>query len=179
MLQAKDGNQAAFAELYKTHQRRVLDFFYGLCGNAQTAKDLTQETFLRIWKLRGRYAATGSFVAYLLTFGRYVWLEHCRGLRKRNWLTSFPFDKLGNFESRDPSSRPDNAAMSSELGAQILEALSALPDDQRMVFVLQIVDGLSTQETASVMQCPINTVRSRKIMAIKKLRASLKRMKAL
>ena len=52
-------------------------------------------------------------------------------------------------------------------------ALAELPEDQRLAFVLQTIEGLTADEAASVMQCPVNTARSRKILAIKKLRARL------
>lgn len=178
MLRVRDGDTSAFSLLYDEHHRRVLNFFYGLSTDAQLAKDLCQETFLRIWTFRTRYAATGSFVAYILTFARYVWLEQCRELSKRNRLGG----RSGSDESLEqvpagPSARPDNSAISVELGSHIVDALERLPEDQRMVFVLRVVEGLSAEETASVMQCPVNTVRSRKILALKKLRKSLRTLR--
>ena len=53
MLRVKDGDKDAFSLLYDEHHRRVLNFFYRLSADAQLAKDLRQETFLRIWKIRG------------------------------------------------------------------------------------------------------------------------------
>ena len=177
MLRVKDGDKDAFSLLYDEHHRRVLNFFFGLSADAQLAKDLRQETFLRIWKLRGRYRATGSFVAYILTFARYVWLEHCRERSKlHNLGTASPESAALEQLPAGPAARPDNALARSELEGHIFGALNKLPEDQRMVFVLRVVEGLSSEETASVMQCPVNTVRSRKILAIRKLRVHLRHM---
>ncbi len=60
MLRVREGDQAAFGLMYSRFQRQVHRFFYGLCGDPGTCKDLTQETFLRIWKYRARYAAIRS-----------------------------------------------------------------------------------------------------------------------
>ncbi len=198
MLRVKEGEKDAFSLLYDEHHRRILNFFYRLGADSQLAKDLRQETFLRIWKLRDRYRATGSFIAYILTIARYVWLEHCRGRLKIH-----PFGKValeGDARARgaatqgqdsrwaapassaleqfpaSPAARPDYAFARTELEGQIFSALDKLPEDQRMVFVLQVVEGLSSKETASIMQCPVNTVRSRKILAIRKLRVHLRHM---
>jgi len=66
------------------------------------------------------------------------------------------------------------AAARSELAECIFGALDELPVEQRMAFVMRNVEGLSIREIASAMQCPVNTIRSRKILAVKKLREALK-----
>ena len=160
MLRVREGDQAAFGLFYGKFSRRVHYFFYGLCSDSPVCKDLTQETFLRIWKYRERYAATGSILAYLLTFARYVWLEHCRSLRRHGRPAA---------EGDGPGAR----ASCGEISDSILRALDGLPEEQRMAFVLQAVEGLSAEDAASVMQCPLHTARSRKILAVKKLRIAL------
>ena len=82
MLQAQWGSERAFAELYGRHYRRLLDFFYGLSRDVQTAEDLCHETFLRLWQLRVRYRPSGSFPAYLFTIARHIWMERRRQTRK-------------------------------------------------------------------------------------------------
>jgi RNA polymerase sigma-70 factor (ECF subfamily) len=69
---------------------------------------------------------------------------------------------------------PDEAAQNAELMNHITTALDQLPDEQRMAFVLRTVQGLSLDEISSVMQCPVNTVRSRRLLAIRRLRDALR-----
>lgn len=177
MLRVRDGDEKAFARLYDGHFRRVLDFFYGLSRDRHTADDLCQETFLRIWKLRKRYAATGAFRAYLFTIARNIWLEHCRSrwkiqrLGKRGTLLDH-YDGLAVSDM----AHPDALAGRSELSTHLFQALGGLPEEQRMVFILRNVEGLSLAEIAEVMQCPVNTVRSRRGLALKKLRKALNRI---
>ncbi len=170
----EDDDDRAFAELYTRYYRKVLNFFYGMGRDVQAADDLCQETFLRIWKLRRRYGATGSFAGYLFTFARNIWLERCRELGRRRKLgmrqeTDEFWDRLAG-PARD---HPDEVAARAELGDRIFDAVEQLPEEQRMVFVLRSVKGLSTDEIAVIMRCPANTVRSRKRLAVNKLRRAL------
>jgi RNA polymerase sigma-70 factor (ECF subfamily) len=180
MLRVRDGDECAFAEIYRRYHRKLLDFFYGLSSNAQCAEDLCHETFSRIWQVRRRYAATGSFPAYVFTFARNIWLENCRRLRKQQRLGSRRSLEQTDYElAAAVSSHPDEGAARSELSGYILEALDALPEDQRMAFVMRNIEGMAIADIAAVMQCPENTVRSRKILALKKLRVLLQKVAAL
>jgi len=89
-----------------------MNFFYGMSRSAQMSEDLCQETFLRVWKLRRKYAATGSFPAYLFAFARNVWLEQCREIKKRQRLGKRQgVDDEWQLVPACPSARPDTAAM--------------------------------------------------------------------
>lgn len=175
MLRVRGGDEEAYAALYERHHRKVLDFFYGMGRNPHSAEDLCQETFLRIWKLRHRYAARGSFTAYLFAFARYIWLEQ---LRKTRRLQTFTRLQSGAQDGAGLTAArfwiPDEAASHAELEARIWEALQCLPDEQRMAFVLRVIHNLPLDEIASIMECPVNTVRSRKLLAIKKIRHALR-----
>ncbi|MCP4645749.1 MAG: sigma-70 family RNA polymerase sigma factor [bacterium] len=181
MIRVRWGDESAFEELYGRYYRRLLDFFYGMSGNTQTAEDLCHETFSRVWQVRRKYAATGSFPAYLFTFARNIWLEHCRRQGKQWRLGIRKTLEVGpggaGHELMIPElGHPDQEASRSELAEEIGRAVDALPEDQRMVFVMRTMQGLSIADIAAIMQCPPNTVRSRKILAIKKLRESLRKL---
>lgn len=177
MRRAMLDDEFAFETLYLRYHRRVHHFLFGLSRNPAVAADLAQETFLRIWKFRHRYSNTGSYVSYVFGFARNIWLEHCRARKKQFSLElreSTPRE-LNRFMGV-ASPEPDTAAGHAEIHDQIFDALERLPEEQRMVFVLRSIEGLSFDEVASVMQCPVNTVRSRQITALKKLRVALKRV---
>jgi len=175
MLRVRWGDEHAFAELYRRYYRKVMGFFYGMSRDTQTSEDLCQETFLRIWKLRRKYAASGSFPAYVFAFARNVWLEQCRQARKHQRFGSARGgDQDVQLVTASMATHPDVAAARSELADCIFGALDELPVEQRMAFVMRNIEGLSIREIASAMQCPMNTIRSRKILAVKKLREALK-----
>jgi RNA polymerase sigma-70 factor (ECF subfamily) len=173
MILVSAGDSDAFGLLYRRHYRKLLDFFYAMSGNTQMAEDLCQETFLRVWRLRNRYTPTGSYLGYLFAIARYVWLERRAEAYRRSAFQ--PLSSGGDGpEPIDPAALPDELACRSELSGTISEAVSSLPEDQRMAFVLRTVQGLSLEEIASAMGCPLNTVRSRKLLAMKKLREALR-----
>jgi RNA polymerase sigma-70 factor (ECF subfamily) len=159
--------------LYRRHFRKLLDFFYAMSGHSQLAEDLCQETFLRVWRLRGRYTPTGSFLGYLFAIARYVWLERRTEAYRRAALQPLSCGGDGP-EPVDTGAQPDELAARAEVQGSIAQAVAALPEDQRMAFVLRTVQGLSLEEIAASMGCPLNTVRSRKLLAMKKLREALR-----
>ncbi len=174
MLAVRNDDRSAFENLYLRHHLAVARFFHGMARNPATVADLTQETFLRIWQIRGRYAASGPFISYLFAIARLIWLEHLRQAKKegRCRLEHVQIE-LSNMLRLAATNAPDVSAAFSESQERIFAALAELPDEQRMAFVLRTVHGLSPEEVASVMQCPLNTVRSRRIAAVKKLREAL------
>jgi len=175
MLRVQWGSDRAFAELYQRYYRRLLDFFYGMGRDAHAAEDLCHETFLRLWQLRVRYTVSGSFTAYLFSVARRIWLERGRQERKQ-WRLGVAqrLDAPGAaiLASTDPG--PGDRAYGSELAERIGAAVQELPEEQRMAFVLRTVEGMSLSDIASVMRCPVNTVRSRRLLAIKRLREALR-----
>ncbi len=174
MVRVQWGSEAAFAELHRRYFRRLLDFFFGMSRDPQRAEDLCQETFLRLWQLRIRYTASGSFAAYLFTIARHIWQEQCRTRRKVARVEA-PCE-ASETEASLSQPGPDELAHRAEMDTRIFAALDALPEEQRMAFVLRTVQGLSLDDIAKVMQCPVNTVRSRRLLAISRLREVLRGM---
>lgn len=179
MRSVSQGDESAFEQLYHRYNCKLLDFFYAMGRDPHVAEELAADTFARIWHVRTRYAATGSFPAYLFSFARHIWLEHCRRNRKvwklgavADWA-----DVETSLVALD-AFRPDEAAADSEIERQIAAAVDALPEEQRMVFVMRVVQRMSLDDIAAVMQCPVNTVRSRKLLALKRLRTALKALLA-
>ena len=82
MLLVSEGDESAFAEIYRRYNRRLVNFFYALTRDSHASEDLAHETFARIWHYRRRYAATGSYTSYVFAFARFIWLERRRELAK-------------------------------------------------------------------------------------------------
>jgi RNA polymerase sigma-70 factor (ECF subfamily) len=174
MFRVREGDESAFACLYRRHYRRLLNFFYGLSRDASLAEEICLDTFARIWRLRTRYAATGSYLSYMFAFARIIWLEQCRELKSQRRLgVRATLDDLDLQALPGFGTRPDEAAVRSELEEALSHALQKLPEEQRMVIIMRLVERMSLDEIAAALRCPINTVRSRKLLAVKKLRESL------
>ena len=175
MVRSREGDACAFEEIYRRYYRRLQDFFYGLSRNTQTAEDLSSETFIRVWRLRARYTPHGSFPAYVFTVARNVWMESRRTNRRIQRLgVAQTLDDVDYMLAAPRKSRPDEETARAEEHTALEAALETLPDEQKMVFIMRNIQGLSLDEIAEVMDCPVNTVRSRKLLAVKKLRDALR-----
>jgi RNA polymerase sigma-70 factor (ECF subfamily) len=174
MLAVRAGDLDAFETLHNRHQDKVLRFFYGLTGAPHVASDLCQETFVRVWRIRKRYQATSSFAAYLFGVARVVWMEHRRKVA-RLWKWESP-GGLDTLDAATLLTPPDEEAARRETAARIFAALEQLPEEQRIVFVMRTIEGLPLEDIATALDCPVNTVRSRKILAVKRLRFLLQEL---
>ena len=172
MLRVRTGDEAAFRALHDRYQRQLLNFFHGMSRDPQAARDMCQESFLRVWKVRKRYRATGSFGGYIFGIARMVWRERCRSEYRH--CQARALQPAGDCDTVvAPAFTPYQQAACNEMAHHVLDALQRLPEDQRMVFVMRTIQGLSLEDIAAAMDCPINTVRSRKILGVKKLRTLL------
>lgn len=170
MCRVRESDESAFEALHLRYQRKILNFFYVMSHNCHTSNDLCQETFLRVWRVRKRYQATGSFPAYLFAIARLIWMEHQRQQQK-TWRLGQSMAFEDTLHMAVPKQNlPDAQAARSEMETGIWRALDELPEEQRLVFVMRNIQGLSLDDIAAALDCPVNTVRSRKLLAVAKLR---------
>jgi len=165
---------SAFEELFRRYDRRIFAFFWRLCANRQEAEDGTQETFLRLWNARVRYEPLGKFSTYLFQIAKNHFL-HEREKRDRRMDSQQPSTTSLSATSSEPASsdRVDGRMLASELQAAVNEAVARLPETQRLVYVLTEQEGMSYKQVAEVLDCPVGTVSSRKVEAVRRLRELL------
>jgi len=166
MLRVRVGDEAAFEELHERYQRRLIGFFCGLTHDAIAANELAQDTFLRIWQVRLRYKASGPFAAYLFAIARMVYLEQ----RRKSFRLARLSGRLGEENSEAPTTATCCPAEAAEMETALFAAMETLPEEQKMAFLMHTVQGLPMEEVAAAMDCPLNTARSRRILAVRKLR---------
>jgi RNA polymerase sigma-70 factor (ECF subfamily) len=165
---------SAFEELFGRYERRVFAFFYRLIWNAEEARDCTQETFLRLWRGRAGYAPKGRFSTYIFQIAKNHFLNERQKRKSRIGLKQTSAN--GSQEPCEEEALPDGAfsqAMAHEIGSAISEAVRRLPEAHRLVYVLSEGQRLSYQEIAEILDCPVGTVSSRKVEAVRKLRRLL------
>jgi RNA polymerase sigma-70 factor (ECF subfamily) len=165
---------SAFEELFRRYDQRVLAFFWRLCANRQEAEDATQETFLRLWKARVRYEPSGKFSTYLFQIAKNHFL-HERQKRDRRMNSQQRSAKNPDGAADEPASS-DTAhgpMLAKERHAAVNEAVGRLPESLRLVYVLTEQEGMSYKQAAEVLNCPVGTVSSRKVEAVRRLRELL------
>jgi len=169
---------SAFERLFHRHKRRVFDFLYRMTWNTEEAKDCTQETFLRLWQARARYSPKAKFTTYLFQIAKNHFLDRRRKQRSRVHLQNSPVDGAGQLlEMPGSSASAYEVAVANEIRSAISQAAARLPETHRIVYVLSQGHRMSYSEIAAILGCPVGTVSSRKVEAVKKLRKMLEPLK--
>lgn len=172
---AMNDDARAFEELFRRYKRRLLGFFYGLVLNSEGARDCVQETFLRLWQKRHQFAHKGRFSAYLFQIAKNHFLDNSRSRKSHIDVQRIcgP-EPAESFHQVSLSSGGYNEAVVNEIRGAVSEAMARLPEIHRLVYVLSEEQGMSYKDIADILECPVGTVSSRKVEAVKKLRKLLR-----
>ncbi len=155
-------------EVVRQHADRVYRLAYRLSGNAQDAEDLTQETFIRVFRSLSSYRP-GTFEGWLHRITTNLFLDMVRR-RNRVRMEALPED-YDRVPGDEPS--PEQAFTAAHLDSDLQEALDELPPEFRAAVVLCDVEGLSYEEIGATLGVKMGTVRSRIHRGRQALRASL------
>jgi RNA polymerase sigma-70 factor, ECF subfamily len=179
MLRYRDGDVRAFELLVTRHRKALFNFILRFVRDTAQAEDVTQETFLRLVKGADAYERQAKFTTWLYTIARNLCVDASRrGKHRKAASLDAPLGDDDNAGSLldllpDGSAGVDRQAQSRELGLRLRQAIEALPDEQREIFLLREVADLQFNEIANVVGCPENTVKSRMRYALEKLREAL------
>ena len=168
MLRYRDGDVAAFETLYRRHKDPLFRYLLRHCRQRAAAEDVFQEVWGKIIKSRDNYRPTAKFTTFLYHVAHNCFIDYIRRNKRHGQTTDI-----------EPDSQPDEADCPETLVEKSLArrrldaALSALPDEQRDVFLLYEEAGLSLDDIATVTDCNRETAKSRLRYAVGKLRAAL------
>jgi len=174
-----DGDSGAWAEMVRTHQKRVYGLCYRFTGNTADAEDLTQDVFLKIYSNLGSFdAARGSFPVWITTMTRNLLVDNFR--RTRNQRATGSLDEgWESTEELKPADRlmasgptPHESAARNELAKMVQSALTHVSVELREAVILRDLQDLDYKEIAQVLSIPEGTVKSR----ISRGRAELARL---
>ncbi|MEN8149488.1 MAG: sigma-70 family RNA polymerase sigma factor [Planctomycetota bacterium] len=182
MLRFAGGDDDAFRQLAARHQRPLVNFFYRLTRDRFTAEDYTQEVFARIIRAKARYRRMAKFRTWMYRIAKNYWIDRCReraaAPNMGSLSTPIREDEGGSRTLADTvegeSPRPADEVRRQEIGKAIKAAVSRLPEEQRLVFVLSENQGMKYAEISEVMEIPVGTVKSRMHAAVRRLRELLK-----
>lgn len=178
MVRAAQGDADAFGELARRHEGWLRRFFYHLMWDHEDAEDACQETLVRVWLARERYRPRAKFTTFLFTVARNLWLHRLQKRSNRPPVVSL-HDQLGP-EGRAILDRltaeydvPEAELLAGYERFRIRRAIDALPEGQRLVFVLAHFEELSYARIAQMLGLPEGTVKSRMWHAYRELRDKL------
>lgn len=166
------GDEHAFARLVERHLSVVYTYAVRFAGQSD-AEDITQETFLKAWKNIRRYSSTTArFKTWLMRIARNTAIDY---LRKRKSIPlSFFEDTDGNFlDIADEGALPEELTSEAYDAREIERALKDLPPNYREIITLYYDKDLTLQETAHILDIPLNTAKSRFRRALMSLRKVL------
>ena len=174
IARAQRGDEAAFSALFETHKRRVYSLCLRMTGNTAEAEDLTQESFLQLFRKISTFRGESAFSTWLHRLVVNVVLMH---LRKKG-LQQVSLDETDNSQE-EPVKRDygddDRRLLGSVDRISLLRAIAELPPGYRAVFVLHDVEGYEHNEIAKIMDCSIGNSKSQLHKARMKLREWFRR----
>ncbi|MBC6450353.1 MULTISPECIES: RNA polymerase sigma factor SigE [Actinokineospora] len=173
-LDAPAWTPPSWDEVVREHGDRVYRLAYRLSGNAHDAEDLTQETFIRVFRSLASYKP-GTFEGWLHRITTNLFLDMARR-RSRLRMEGLPED-TDRLVGDDPS--PEQVYSDTHLDPDLQAALDELPPEFRAAVVLCDVEGLSYEEIGATLGVKLGTVRSRIHRGRQALRASLERRREL
>ncbi|MGO1461189.1 MAG: RNA polymerase sigma factor RpoE [Oleiphilaceae bacterium] len=158
-----NGDRAAFDLLVVKYQSRVASIISRYVYDSQEVLDLAQETFVKAYRAIDRFRGDSAF---------YTWLYRIAVNTSKNYLESRNRRPQGSVDSaeaenyddgrrlRDIAS-PERLLQREQLQKELSNAIASLPEELRSAFLLREYDGLSYEDIAGILECPIGTVRSR------------------
>ena len=168
------GDHAAFRRLVERHQHAVVGTMAKMLGDPVEAEDLAQLVFLRVWKNAGRYQATAKFTTWLFTVARNLVFNETRRRGRKREVSIEEREASGiAHSSTAPDARPDQELLDSELCAAIDQAITELPENQRLAVVLRRYQDLPYEEIAVVLKTSAASVKSLLFRARETLRQRL------
>jgi RNA polymerase sigma-70 factor (ECF subfamily) len=167
VMRAQRGERAAFAALFRRHAPVVTGIVYRMLGRTPDLEDVVQEVFLQVHRSLGDFRGQSKFSTWLHRVTVNVVLMHRRRARSRPVLSG---DELEREPAADSQrSRPDLQVEKERRIEAFHRLLERLSDKKREVFLLHEIEGLPPSEIATIVGCPVLTVRTRLFYARKEL----------
>ena len=175
---AQRGDKKAFGMLVEKYQRRLNRLLSRMVRDQSEIEDIVQDSFIKAYRAINNFRGDSAFYTWLYRIGINTAKNHLVKLGKRpKAMNEVDIEEIENFEDA-PDLRnhetPESSMMSSEIVASVNQTIAALPSELREAISLREMDGLSYEEIADLMNCPIGTVRSRIFRAREAIAEKLK-----
>lgn len=176
------GDQKAYELLVIKYQRRIQRLIGRMVRDVDLVEDIAQETFIRAYRALAQFRGDAQFYTWLYRIAVNTAKKALMELKRdptvsENSFKSSDDDETSPLENELTSSETPEAILASkEIAAMVNAAMEALPEELRQAITLREIEGLSYDEIAEVMSCPIGTVRSRIFRAREAISAKVKPM---
>lgn len=175
------GDQRAYELLVIKYQRRIERLIGRMVRDVDLVPDIAQETFIRAWRALHQFRGDAQFYTWLYRIAVNTAKKSLLELKRNPVLTEAALHPAGDDDEtsrRDnepiAESTPETEMAAREIAEAVNAAMQALPEDLRQAITLREIEGLSYEEIAQAMSCPIGTVRSRIFRAREAISARVK-----
>jgi len=162
---AQRGDKKAFELLVVKYQRKLARLLSRFIRDAAEVEDVTQEAFIKAYRALPSFRGDSAFYTWLYRIGINTAKNYLVSLgRRAPTVTGVDSEEAEGIEEGDQLrdlNTPENQMMSRQLAETVNQALQELPEELRTAITLREIDGMSYEEIAQIMNCPIGTVRSR------------------
>jgi RNA polymerase sigma-70 factor (ECF subfamily) len=169
------GDLDSFNQLVLRWERPIYALAYRVIGREEDARDVTQEAFLRAFRALGGFKGQAKFSSWLYR----ITLNLCRDWMRRERRTPIAqapegVDLIELAGETTPSESVEELVSRRQLGRAVEKAMALLPEEQRTAIILKEYHGLTFQEIADLLDCPLSTVKTRLYQGLTVLRKQLR-----
>lgn len=158
------GDQAAFDLLFARYHVKILNLIGRYVRDSEEVRDVAQEAFIKAYRALPRFRGDSAFYTWLYRIAINTAKNHLVSRSRRPPSSDVDIEDADFRDDADmlrESEDPESALARDQLQETIHQALADLPDDLRSALTLREFDGLSYEQIAEVLECPVGTVRSR------------------
>jgi RNA polymerase sigma-70 factor (ECF subfamily) len=175
---AQRGDKRAFGILVEKYHKKLTRLLSRMVRDQSEIEDIVQDSFVKAYRAINNFRGDSAFYTWLYRIGINTAKNHLVSLGRRpKAMNEVEIEDVENFEDGDELrsiETPENTMMTKEIVATVNDTIEALPDELKEAISLREMDGLSYEEIAELMQCPIGTVRSRIFRAREAIAEKLK-----
>lgn len=162
---AQGGDKHAFELLVSKYQRKLARLLSRFIRDPAEVEDVAQEAFIKAYRALPTFRGDSAFYTWLYRIGINTAKNYLVAMgRRAPTATEFDSDEAEGFENGDQLrdiNTPESVLMSKQIAETVNEAMDQLPEELRTAISLREIEGLSYEDIAAIMNCPIGTVRSR------------------
>ena len=160
----KNGDKKAYDLLVLKYQQRVINLISRFVKNYADALDISQETFIKAYKALPNFRGESAFYTWLYRIAVNTAKNHLTVQSRKITKSDYDVAEIEQIEGNmtlTEQTTPENLLIKDELQETVLNTIENLPEDLKSAIMLREIEGLSYEEIAAVMECPVGTVRSR------------------
>ena len=160
----QQGDKAAFDVLVQKYQHKVVNLISRYVSDQHECHDVAQEAFIKAYRALGNFRGDSQFYTWLYRIAANTAKNHLASMSRKTPQHSVDVEDAEHFTGDTglkEYANPENLLLTDEIKQTVFRAIEGLPEDLKTAITLREIEGLSYEDIAQVMDCPIGTVRSR------------------